>query len=107
LITGHVLPKLPGLRLVQKLRAARMALPVVLVAKELPLAELARGPSLQLAAMLVKPVAVEVLVDTVRSVLRATSRPFEHIAARAATITPMLQEILERNNDYSHWGLNE
>lgn len=80
LITEHDLPKLTGVELIRKLRAAHMALPVVMAAGRLPTRELARNPSLQLAATLVKPFAVEALLDTVKSVLRATDRPREQIA---------------------------
>src|SRR5580658_4153118 len=50
LITDHNMPKITGLELVRNLRSARMALPVVLVAGELPERDLDRNPSLQLAA---------------------------------------------------------
>ena len=70
LITEHSVPKLTGIELVRKMRAAQMALPVVMAAGRLPVHELARNPSLQLAATLVKPVAVGILQDTVRSALR-------------------------------------
>jgi DNA-binding response OmpR family regulator len=72
LVTEHDMPKLTGVELVRKLRAARMALPVVMAAGRLPTDELALNPSLRLAATLVKPFAVEALLDTVRTVL---SRP--------------------------------
>ena len=72
MITEHSLPKLTGVELVRKLRAARMAVPVVLAAGRLPVHELARNPSLQLAATLLKPFAVDALLDTVKNVLRAT-----------------------------------
>ena len=75
LITEHSIPKLTGVELVRKLRAARMALPVVLAAVRLPVHELARNPSLQLAATLLKPFAVDALLDTVKNVLRATDSP--------------------------------
>ena len=55
LITEHEMPKLTGLELVKKLRAARMALPVVMAARRLPIEELARNPALRLAATLSKP----------------------------------------------------
>jgi hypothetical protein len=54
------------------LRAARMALPVVMAAGRLPTHELARNPSLQLAATLSKPFQVDALLDTVKNVLHAT-----------------------------------
>ncbi len=80
LITEHDLPKLTGIELVRKLRAAHMALPVVLAAGRLPTDELARHQSLRLAAMLVKPFAVNTLRDTVKNVLRATDSPAPEIA---------------------------
>ena len=72
LITEYSLPRLTGVELVRKLRAAHMAVPVVLAAGRLPTPELVRNPSLQLAATLLKPFAVDVLLNTVKEVLRAT-----------------------------------
>ena len=46
LITEHDVPKLSGVELVKKLRAAHMALPVVMTADRLPVHELARNPAL-------------------------------------------------------------
>ena len=83
LITEQDLPKLTGVKLVKKLRAARMALPVVLVAEKLPAPEVARSPSLQIAATLVKPFAVDALVNTVETILRATDSPREQIEPSA------------------------
>jgi len=79
LITEHSIPKLTGVELVRKLRAARMALPVVLAAVRLPVHELARNPSLPLAATLLKPFAVDALLGTVKNVLRATDSPHEQL----------------------------
>jgi DNA-binding response OmpR family regulator len=79
LITEYSIPKLTGVELVRKLRAARMALPVVLAAVRLPVHELARNPSLQLAATLLKPFAVDALLDTVKNALRATDSPHEQL----------------------------
>ena len=47
----------------------------IMAAGRLPTHELARNPSLQLAATLSKPFAVEALLDTVNNALRATVRP--------------------------------
>ena len=80
LITEHSLPKLTGIELVRKLRAAHMAVPVVMAAGRLPTPELTRNSSLQLAAMLPKPFAVDELLDTVKKVLRVTASPRELIA---------------------------
>jgi len=75
LITEHEIPNLTGVELIKMLRAARMALPVVMAAGRLPTQELARNPSLQLAATLSKPFVVDALLDTVKNVLRATDSP--------------------------------
>lgn len=75
LITEHDLPKLTGIQLVRKMRAAHMALPVVMAAARLPTHELHRDLSLQLAATLEKPFGVDALVDTVKSVLHAPAAP--------------------------------
>ena len=83
LITEHDLPKLTGVELVRKLRAAHMDLPVVMAAGRMPTDELAQNPSLQLAATLAKPFAVDALLDTVRTILRATESPVEQTAPLA------------------------
>ena len=77
LITDLDMPRSSGLNLVKRLRAAHLALPVVMAAGRLPTHELAQDPSLQLAATLVKPFAVEALLNTVKNVLRATDSPLE------------------------------
>jgi CheY-like chemotaxis protein len=66
LITENDLPNLTGVQLITKLRAAKMALPVVMAAARLPVHDLAQNPSLQLAATLAKPFAIDVLRATVK-----------------------------------------
>ena len=79
LITEHEMPKLTGVGLVKKLRAARMALPVVMAARRLPIEELAQDPSLQLAATLSKPFLADALLGTVKNLLRVTDSAHEQI----------------------------
>ena len=79
LITDQNMPKITGVELVKNLRSARMALPVVMVAGMLPMDELAREPSVRFAATLLKPFAVEALLDTVENVLHATASPCAQI----------------------------
>jgi hypothetical protein len=50
-----------------------------MAAGRLPLYELARNPSLQLAATLLKPFIVDELLDTVKKILRSTEGPREQI----------------------------
>jgi DNA-binding response OmpR family regulator len=82
LITEHSLPRLNGVELVRKVRAAGMAVPVVLTAIRLPAEELARDPSLQLAAVLPKPFYISELLETVKAVLRANDCAPEPIGSR-------------------------
>jgi len=72
LVTEHDMPKLTGVELVRKLRAAHMSLPVVMAAQRLPVHELTQDPSLQLAATLWKPFAIDSLLTMVQSALRET-----------------------------------
>jgi len=67
LITENDLPNLTGVELIAKLRAAKMALPVVMAATRLPVYHLAQNPSLQLTATLEKPFAIDVLRATVKN----------------------------------------
>jgi DNA-binding response OmpR family regulator len=53
-ITDHNMPKVTGVDLVKKLRAARMTLPVILMSGALPAEELNRNPTLQLASTILK-----------------------------------------------------
>lgn len=92
LITEHAIPKLTGVELIKKLRAARMALPVVMAAGRLPTQELTRDPVLQLAAMLWKPFTVDALLETVNEVLRLTPKttltaPSSNERSQPATIS--------------------
>jgi DNA-binding response OmpR family regulator len=80
LITEHELANLTGVELVKMMRAARIALPVVMAARRLPAHALARNPSLQLAATLSKPFAVDALLDTVKTVLRVPDSAHQQIA---------------------------
>lgn len=73
LITDHVMPKLSGVELVKKMRAAQMTLPVVLVSATFPTEELDQHPWLQLAATLMKPFTIDELLETVRAALSATA----------------------------------
>jgi DNA-binding response OmpR family regulator len=69
LVTAHDIPKLTGVELVRKVRAARMVLPVVMATGTLPKEEFTRQPWLQPAAMLPKPYTAEEMLRTVKKVL--------------------------------------
>jgi DNA-binding response OmpR family regulator len=81
LITDHDMPGLTGLALIKKVRAARMALPVIMATGTLPTEDLMnRYPWLQPVATLVKPYSVEQLLGTVEAVLRTADGAREQIA---------------------------
>ena len=68
LITDHDMPKLSGVELLKKLRAARMVVPVIMATGNPPSAP-PRECWLQPAATLLKPYTVEELLGTVKTVL--------------------------------------
>jgi DNA-binding response OmpR family regulator len=77
LITDFDMPKVSGVELIRKARAARMALPVIMVSGTMPENEIKQNSSLRISATLFKPFGVADLLKTVKEVLDAT------ISARA------------------------
>jgi DNA-binding NtrC family response regulator len=71
LITDNHMPNVSGVELVKKLRSAHMTLPVVLASGTIPTEAMNWNPSLQLAAMLLKPFTMDELLVTVKKVFRA------------------------------------
>lgn len=80
MITDNNMPKVSGVELLKKLRAARMALPVIMATGTLPKEEFTRYPWLQPAATLLKPYTIAELLGTVKEVLHATDSSREQIA---------------------------
>jgi DNA-binding response OmpR family regulator len=74
LITDHNMPKVTGLELVKKLRAAQMALPFILATGIPPTDEYAQSPWLIPDATLLKPYTIAELLGTVKNVLHASAR---------------------------------
>ena len=109
LITDYDLPGISGLELIKRLRAAQLALPVVLVVGSTPPPKLDRDLSVQLAATLRKPIAVDALLDTVNIVLRTTAGHCGQIVIQTTT-TSTNQWLQETSEDFyppAHWGLND
>lgn len=73
LITDNGMPKLTGLDLLKKLRAARLVLPVIMATGVLPAHEFAKSPWLIPEATLLKPYTATELLAKVRAVLRETA----------------------------------
>jgi DNA-binding response OmpR family regulator len=72
LVTDNNMPKVPGVELLMRLRAARMALPVIMATATLPKKNLTRYPWLQPVVTLPKPYTVDELLGTVEEVLHTT-----------------------------------
>ena len=72
LITDYDMPNVSSVDLLKKLYAGRMSLPVILMSRTMPAAELEWQSWLQIEAMLIKPCTPAVLLATVRNALRAT-----------------------------------
>lgn len=72
-VTDHKMPKVTGVELVEKLRPATRALPVILVSGAIPTVELGRNPGLQLATTLLKPYTADELVLVVKDVLHGVT----------------------------------
>ena len=85
IVTDNAMPRVTGLELLKKIRAARMDLPVVMATGNPPLAEFNRTPWLQPGAILVKPYTVDELLNAVIEVLRASEE------ARALAVPSNMQ----------------
>lgn len=75
LLTDDTMPKVTGVELLKKLHGARMILPVILATGTSPEAEFARNPSIQPAAVLLKPYTSAALLRMVQKVLREADIP--------------------------------
>jgi DNA-binding response OmpR family regulator len=82
LVTDNEMPNVSGVDLLNKLYAAQMTLPVIMVSGKMPTAELDRQPWLQIDAALPKPYVVSELLTTVRNVLLANDGARAEIVSR-------------------------
>jgi DNA-binding response OmpR family regulator len=80
LITDLDMPRLSGLKLVKRLRDARLALPVILASGIMTPQELNQNPWFHLSGALLKPVSPVQLLQTVQAALRAPEGVREQIA---------------------------
>ena len=70
IITDNQMPRMTGIELIEKLRAARLTPRVIMATGSLPTHEFARRPWLKPDAMLQRPYTNDELLETVSSVLR-------------------------------------
>lgn len=75
LITDNRMPRMTGIELLRKLRAARLRLPVIMATGTPLLAEFSRHTWFQPAAVVLKPYTTDELLGVVRQVLHVTSNP--------------------------------
>jgi DNA-binding response OmpR family regulator len=77
-ITDNKMPRMTGIEMIEKLRLARMTLPVIMATRYLPMNAFARKPWLTPDAMLERPFSNDELLAAVKKVLRTDDTPYEH-----------------------------
>jgi DNA-binding response OmpR family regulator len=78
IITDNKMPRMTGMEMIEKLRSARLAFPVIMATRSLPLDEFARKPWLKPDATLERPFTNDELLAAVKNVLRPDDGPREH-----------------------------
>jgi DNA-binding response OmpR family regulator len=68
-ITDNTMPKMTGVELIEKLRASRMTIPVIMATGTMPAFELARKPWLTPDVALVLPFSDDELLAAIRNIL--------------------------------------
>jgi CheY-like chemotaxis protein len=74
-ITDNNMPRMTGLEMIEKLRSARMAIPVIMATGHLPMNEFVQKPWLQPDATLQRPFSNDDLLAAVKKVLRPKDSP--------------------------------
>ena len=69
LVTDNEMPRLPGIKLIERIREQGMSLPVIIASGTFPVERVRNDPQLQIAATLPKPFRISELLDTVKNVL--------------------------------------
>jgi DNA-binding response OmpR family regulator len=80
MVTDNEMPKVTGIKLLQKIQAARLALPVIMATGAPPDEELLRHRLTPPAKTLLKPYTFDQLLTAVKEVLRAASDSLGEIA---------------------------
>jgi DNA-binding response OmpR family regulator len=90
MVTDNDMPRLTGVKLIQKLQAARMALPVIMATGGAPDELSTRYGSLQPAMVLIKPYTFDELLDAVKAILSASHQEQAETAPPPNWSTPAL-----------------
>ena len=78
-ITDNKMPRMTGIDMLERLRAARMTVPVIMATSHLPTHEFASKPWLRPDAALQRPFSNDDLLETVKRVLRGYDSYSAHI----------------------------
>jgi DNA-binding NtrC family response regulator len=73
LVTDVEMPRLGGIKLIERIRKEGMSLPVIIASGTFPVERVGNDPQLQIAAVIPKPFDILELLDTVRHALQASS----------------------------------
>jgi DNA-binding response OmpR family regulator len=87
IITDNKMPRMTGLEMIGKLRSARMALPVIMATRNLPMHEFTSQPWLKPTAMLERPFSNADLLEVVKNTLHT------HAGACSQTAPPQFQPL--------------
>jgi DNA-binding response OmpR family regulator len=68
-ITDNRMPRMTGMQMIEKLRAAYITVPIILATRHIPRNELRNSPWLEPDAMLERPFSTEDLLTTVKTIL--------------------------------------
>jgi CheY-like chemotaxis protein len=82
IITDNKMPKMTGIEMLERLRSARMSLPVIMATGYLPTSVFAKQPWLQPDATLERPFSDDDLLETINKVLRRDRNCNAHIRDR-------------------------
>jgi len=69
IITDNKMPRLTGIEMIERLRSAHMAIPVIIATRYLPSREIARKPWLNPVILLQRPFTNEDLLEAVKTIL--------------------------------------
>ena len=79
IITDNKMPRMTGVEIIERLRSAHMAVPVIMATRILPAHEFERKPWLRPDATLQKPFSNDDLLATVKNVLRTGDANNSHM----------------------------
>jgi DNA-binding NtrC family response regulator len=90
LVTDNDMPRLTGLKLIERIRKAGMSLPVIVASGTFPMDRARDYPQLQIAEVIPKPFRKLEFLDTVRNVLSSHEDTLtDHAPLRRGTLNQL------------------